>query len=108
MHATADPALTTLGARVRARRLELGLSQQELADRTGLHHTLIGHAEHGRRNLRLDSLCKRARGLDVDLGEMLLGLQQTLSGDDGRPQRADATIRICMVPRTSSATGRPL
>lgn len=73
-HSRQAVVLLTFGTRVRARRLSLGLSQQDLADRTGLHHTFIGHVEHGRRNLRLDGLCKLAWGLNVDLGELLEGL----------------------------------
>lgn len=69
-----SPTLEEFGAPVRARRLALGLSQQALADQTGLHHTLVGHVEHRLRNLGLDNLRRLARGLEVDLGELTRGL----------------------------------
>ena len=44
-------ATTKFGRRVRARRTELGLSQEALADIAQLHWTFVGQVERGRRNL---------------------------------------------------------
>jgi len=59
------------GKRVRGRRLALGLTQQELADRAGLHRSYIGEIELGRRNVTLKSAAKIAKVLQVDVASLL-------------------------------------
>ena len=57
--------LKTFGEVVRARRLELNLSQEELAERADLHRTYIGGIEQGRRNVSLLNIISLAEALDV-------------------------------------------
>jgi DNA-binding XRE family transcriptional regulator len=52
-----------LGERVRARRLKLKLSQEDLGDRSGLHRTYIGHLERGEVNPSLLNILKVAAAL---------------------------------------------
>ena len=59
------------GKHVRERRLALGLTQQELADRAGLHRSYIGEIELGRRNVTLKSAAKIAKVLQVDVASLL-------------------------------------
>ena len=59
------------GERVRARRLELGLSQEAAAVRCGIHWTQLGKVERGQRSLRLETIVKIAGGLDVDPGKLV-------------------------------------
>jgi transcriptional regulator with XRE-family HTH domain len=68
-------ALHDLGARVRARRQELGLSQEKLGDVSGLHWTFVGQVERGRRNLSLHNLLRLAEALQVDAAELVQGLR---------------------------------
>ena len=63
------------GARVRARRRELGLSQEALAEGSELHWTFIGQVARGQRNLSLHNILRVARVLDVDPGELVRGLR---------------------------------
>ncbi|WP_314718067.1 helix-turn-helix transcriptional regulator [uncultured Actinomyces sp.] len=63
------------GARVRARRRELGLSQEALAEGSELHWTFIGQVERGQRDLSLHNILRVARVLDVDPGELVRGLR---------------------------------
>jgi transcriptional regulator with XRE-family HTH domain len=70
----ASDALAVFGDRVRARRHELDLSQEALADLAGLHWTFVGQVERGRRNLSLHNLLKLAEALDIDPGELVTGL----------------------------------
>ena len=69
-----SPLQAAFGARVRARRLELGFSQEGLAAHAGLHRTYIGSVERGERNVGLTNLVVLARALDVDVGDLLRGL----------------------------------
>lgn len=69
-----SPATAELGARVRARRRELGLSQEGLADAAKLHWTFVGQVERGRRNISLHNLLKLAAALDIDPGELVSNL----------------------------------
>ena len=62
------------GERVRARRLELGLSQEAAAVRCAIHWTQLGKVERGQRSLRLETIVKIAGGLDVDPGELVRAL----------------------------------
>ena len=59
------------GERVRARRIELGLSQEAAAVRCGIHWTQLGKVERGQRSLRLETIVKIAGGLDVDPGKLV-------------------------------------
>jgi transcriptional regulator with XRE-family HTH domain len=67
-------ATRLLGERIRTRRESLGLSQEALADRCGVHWTFLGQVERGRRNLSLHNLLKIADGLGVDPAELVRGL----------------------------------
>jgi len=49
------------GKRVREYRLQNGLTQQELADRAGLHRSYVGEIELGKRNITLDNAMKIAK-----------------------------------------------
>lgn len=58
----------------RAVRVYRGLrqfSQEELADRSGLHRTYISEVERGRRNISLASIMKLANALDVTPGRLV-------------------------------------
>jgi transcriptional regulator with XRE-family HTH domain len=52
-------------------RTERGLSQEELAFKSGLHRTYIGAVERGERNITLGSLELIAIALDVELTILL-------------------------------------
>jgi transcriptional regulator with XRE-family HTH domain len=62
-----SPAAEMFGRhRVRTRRHQLGLSQEQLADECGLHRTYVGQVERGRRNISLQR---------IDPGELVQGLR---------------------------------
>lgn len=66
-----EDLLHTLGERVRTRRLELELSQEQLGEIAGLHRNYIGGIEHGRRNVALVNLVRLALALELDPGELM-------------------------------------
>lgn len=59
--------LKKFGDRVRAERKKLGLSQEELSFRSGLHRTYIGMIERAEKNITLVNIEKIAKGLNVEL-----------------------------------------
>ncbi|HET9731070.1 MAG TPA: helix-turn-helix transcriptional regulator [Acidimicrobiales bacterium] len=69
-----SPATALFGERVRFRRQQLGLSQEALADRCGVHWTFLGQVERGQRNISLHNVLKLAAGLGADPGELVQGL----------------------------------
>lgn len=60
-----------LGARVQRLRQDQGLSQEEFADRAGLHRTYVSGVERGIRNPTVTVLGKLAEGLGVKLPELV-------------------------------------
>lgn len=64
-------AEAVFGARVRAYRRSLDLSQSDLDRLSGLHHSFISHVERGKVNPTLRSMLLLARGLDVDLSDLV-------------------------------------
>lgn len=66
-----DPDLKLLGLRIRELRKAKGLSQEDLADRCGLHRTYIGGVERGERNLGVLNLIGIARALEVEPAGLL-------------------------------------
>ena len=59
------------GSSVRNWRSSLGISQEELAERAGLHRTYISDVERGARNVSLTSIEKLARALRVSASTLL-------------------------------------
>lgn len=57
--------------RVRARRKELGLSQEELADRAEVHRTFVGAVERSETNISIDNLDRISTALKTEAFEML-------------------------------------
>jgi transcriptional regulator with XRE-family HTH domain len=60
-----------MGAGVRKRRLALGLSQEQLAEKADLHWTYIGGIERGERNVSLLNIVKLARALGITASNLL-------------------------------------
>ena len=66
--------LLKFGMNVRRIRSHAGLSQEELADRSGLHRTYVGGIERGERNPSLKNIVALAAGLGCNFEELLAGL----------------------------------
>ena len=63
--------LKNFGDRVRALRLELGVSQEKLAFDCGLDRTYISSIERGKRNVSLINIHKLAEALSVGSADLL-------------------------------------
>ena len=60
-----DAELLLLGREVRQRRKAAGLSQEDLAELSGLHVNYIGGIERGERNVGVKALLRLAQGLKL-------------------------------------------
>jgi transcriptional regulator with XRE-family HTH domain len=58
-------------SRLKALRVERGLSQEEVAERAGMAASTLSRLESGARRLALDHLTPLARALGVDVGDLL-------------------------------------
>jgi transcriptional regulator with XRE-family HTH domain len=67
-----DADLISFGLSVKRLRLAAQLSQEELAERAGLHRNYIGGIERGERNAGLKAIFALARGLQRDPAELFL------------------------------------
>lgn len=98
------------GTSVRVWRGRLGISQEELAERAGLHRTYVSDVERGARNLSLMSIEKLASALEISMSTLLAHLPEpqgvgtaarVISADDlvdilfveDRPQDVELTLR---------------
>lgn len=65
-----DPQVL-VGKAIRARRQALGLSQDQFADKIGMHRAYFGALERGKWNITLQTMIKVAGGLEVSAGTLL-------------------------------------
>lgn len=63
--------LIKFGKKVREERTNLGLSQEELANRAGVHRTYIGMIERAEKNITLENIEKVAKALKLNINELL-------------------------------------
>jgi CheY-like chemotaxis protein/DNA-binding XRE family transcriptional regulator len=61
---------TLLGMAIKTQRASLGISQEELAHRAGLHRTYISDLERGARNPSIESIEKLAGALQVSVSKL--------------------------------------
>lgn len=82
--------LERFGLRVRAVRERLGMSQEELADRAGMHRTYLGGVERGERNLGLLNVIRIARALGISPAVLL---EDSSTAEGRRSPRAESKGR---------------
>lgn len=67
-----DKLSAIVGNNIKKYRKNLNISQEELAEKAGLHRTYIGGIERGERNITLDSLQVIASALNVAPVELIV------------------------------------
>jgi len=92
---------TLLGMAIKTQRASLGISQEELAHRAGLHRTYVSDLERGARNPSIESIEKLAGALQVSVSNLFEGagngsssrqMEEILLMQDN-PRDVDLTIR---------------
>lgn len=62
--------LREFGLRIQQERKKLGMSQEELAFRAGMHRTYIGMIERAERNITLSNIKKLADALQMNIKDL--------------------------------------
>lgn len=86
MAAPRSRAARLFGERVRAARIDLGLSQEDIANLAEMHVTNYGRIERGEANSELHTIVRLATALDTDPAVLMAGL----FGDGMLPDRERA------------------
>jgi transcriptional regulator with XRE-family HTH domain len=60
-----------LGSAIRKRRLALGLSQEQLAERVDCHRNYVGNVERGEQNISIDMLMRFTMALECTLASLI-------------------------------------
>jgi transcriptional regulator with XRE-family HTH domain len=58
------------GKKIRDERLKQHLSQEQLAEKAGLHRTYIGMIERAEKNITLENINKICKGLNLNLSDL--------------------------------------
>lgn len=66
-----EPILLLFGKNVQKHRISQGLSQEKLAELTGVHRTYIGMIERAEKNITLCNIEKIAKALNIRIQELL-------------------------------------
>ena len=59
-----DEVLIRLGKEIKKRRIDIGISREELSKRSGYSLSFIGYIERGERNLSIKTLLEISKALD--------------------------------------------
>ena len=86
-HEKSEGVLTGLGASIAKRRVELGLSQEELATKAQVHRTYISDVERGVRNVSILTLDRIAVALDIPIGGLFVLVPAAAVGDRQKNKR---------------------
>lgn len=76
--------LGAIAKQIRKKREKLGISQTELAERSGLHRTYINNIECGTKNISIDSLKNIADALNTTVSDLISEAEES-SRDSGQP-----------------------
>ena len=69
-----------MGARIRACRRELKLTQEKLAERVGISNSFVGHIERGEKKASLETISQIGKALDVSLDYIIDGRRNKCDG----------------------------
>jgi transcriptional regulator with XRE-family HTH domain len=82
-----------LGQAAAQRREELGITQETLANDSGLHQRWISNVETGKRNPSYSSLRRLADGLDLTASELIARAEQIEASGPQAPKAPAAAKR---------------
>lgn len=93
--------LTDMGLRISKLRKQMGLTQEELAERAGMTSQTISTAELGKKALRPENIVKLSRALNISTDYLLTGCRNSMDYTviNGKlekvsPEKYDKIMRI--------------
>ena len=96
-----EQLLTDMGLRISKLRKQMGLTQEELAERAGMISQTISTAELGKKALRPENIVKLSRALNVSTDYLLTGCRNSMDYTvvNGKletvsPEKYDKIMRI--------------
>ncbi len=75
---------STFGSIIRKRRRQLGLSQEALGHRSGLHRTYISDIERGKKSPSLRAMISIADALNTNVSTLILLTEEKVAVSTGR------------------------
>ena len=78
MAANTIPLAVEIGARIAARRKQLGWTQEQAAERSGLSHQFFACVERGLKNIRAESIIRISKAMDISTDYILLGISSDI------------------------------
>ena len=96
-----EQLLTDMGLRISKLRKQMGLTQEELAERAGMISQTISTAELGKKALRPENIVKLSRALNVSTDYLLTGCRNSMDYtvineklETVSPEKYDKIMRI--------------
>jgi transcriptional regulator with XRE-family HTH domain len=72
---TKAPLVKRFGTLIRRLKVAKGMSQEDFAERCGLHRTYIGSIERGEKTVTIETANKLAKGLSLSLSRLFRELE---------------------------------
>jgi transcriptional regulator with XRE-family HTH domain len=84
----------SVGERIRTIRKAKGLTQQQLAELSGLDDAYIGSVERGERNFSIDTLEKVLTALNVSISELMFSKEHMTEDETIRQEAIDEFVAL--------------
>ncbi|MCC3378454.1 helix-turn-helix domain-containing protein [Paenibacillus farraposensis] len=84
----------SVGERIRTIRKAKGLTQQQLAELSGLDDAYIGSVERGERNFSIDTLEKVLTALNVSISELMFSKEHVTKDETIRQEAIDEFVAL--------------
>lgn len=72
-----------IGKRIRKRRKEKGLSQDQLGEQVGISLSFMGHIERGTRKASVETLARLSKALGMDMHYIVFGCSNGYNAESG-------------------------
>lgn len=88
-----------IGQRVKMKRLELGISQKDLAEAVNIDYSYVSHIESGTRNISIETAIDIAKYLGLSLDYLLTG-ENIINSSNRASLSDDLLIKVQDILRT--------